>query len=68
MPSVWKSANVIPAAKSSPALDVDSDSRPISLTPIVSKILESFPYNWLLQSIRDQIDKLQFIYLFNFAK
>ena len=60
VPSLWKSANVIPAAKSSPALDVDSDFRPISLTPIVSKILESFPYNLLLQSIRDQIDKLQF--------
>ena len=60
VPSLWKSANVIPAAKSSPALDVDSDFRPISLTPIVRKILESFPYNWLLQSIRDQIDKLQF--------
>jgi hypothetical protein len=60
VPSLWKSENVIPAAKSSPALDVDSDFRPILLTPLVSKILESFPYNLLLQSIRDQIDKLQF--------
>jgi hypothetical protein len=60
VPSLWKSANVIPAAKSSTALDVDSDFRPISLTPIVSKILESFPYNWLLQPIRDQIYKLQY--------
>ena len=60
IPSLWKSVNVIPAAKSFPALDVDSDFRPILLSPIVSKILESFPCKWLLQSIRDQIDKLQF--------
>ena len=37
-----QSANVSPVPKSSPALDIDSDFRPISLTPIVSKILESF--------------------------
>ena len=39
---------------------VDSDFRPISLTPILSKILESFPYNLLLQSISEYIDKRQF--------
>lgn len=49
-----------PVAKSTPALDVDSDFRPISLTPIVSKILESFPYMWLYESVCDQIDPLQF--------
>ena len=38
-----------------PALNVDSDFRPISLTPILSKILESFPYHWLLQSIIAQV-------------
>ena len=60
VPSLWKSANVTPIPKSSPALNVDSDFRPISLTPIVSKILESFIYSWLSQSIVDQIDPLQF--------
>ena len=60
VPSLWKSANVTPVPKSSPALDVDSDFRPISLTPIISKILESFPFSWLLQSVSDQIDPLQF--------
>ena len=60
IPSLWKSANVLPIPKSSPAPNIDSDFRPISLTPILSKILESFPYRWLLQSVSNQIDPLQF--------
>ena len=60
VPSLWKSANVSPVPKSSPAQDIDSDFRPISLTAIVSKILESFPYRWPFQSIVGQIDPLQF--------
>ena len=32
----------------------------ISLTAIVSKMLESFPYRWLFQSIVGKIDPLQF--------
>ena len=49
-----------PVPKSSPALDIDSDFRTISLTTIVSKILESFPYSWLLRSVSGQNDNLQF--------
>ena len=56
--SLWKSANVSPIPKSSPAQDIDSDFRPISLTAIVSKILKSFPYRWLFQSITIQISTL----------
>jgi hypothetical protein len=58
IPSLWKSANVSHVPKSSPALDIDSDFRPISLTPIVSKVLESFPQSWLLRSVSGQIDNL----------
>ena len=60
VPSIWKAANVTPIQKSSPPKDVDSDFRPISLTPIISKILESFPYKWLLNSVSKKIDPLQF--------
>jgi hypothetical protein len=60
IPLLWKSANVSPVPKSSPALDIDSDFRPISLTQIVSKLLESFPHSWLLRSVSGQIDNLQF--------
>ena len=33
VPSRWKQANVIPVPKAHPALTVDNDLRPISLTP-----------------------------------
>ena len=58
--SMWNSTNVTPIQKCSPPHDVDSDFRPISLTPIISKILESFLYQWLLKSVADKIDPLQF--------
>jgi hypothetical protein len=51
VPTIWKAANITPIQKSSPPKDVDSDFRPISLTPIISKILESFPYKWLLNYV-----------------
>ena len=61
IPLQWKSAIVSPIPKSAPALDaVDNDFRPISLTAIISKILESFLYQWHLLSIFDKIDPLQF--------
>jgi hypothetical protein len=41
-------------------MNVDSDFIPISLTPIISKNLESFPNKWLLNSVSDKIDTLQF--------
>ena len=47
--SLWKCANVTPIPKCIPISDIDSDVRPISLTPMVSKVLKSFLYNWLLQ-------------------
>jgi hypothetical protein len=60
VPSIWNAANITPIQKSSPPKDVDSDFRPISLTPIISKILESFPYKWLLDFVSKEIDPLQF--------
>jgi hypothetical protein len=60
VPSIWKAANITPIQKSSPPKDADSDFRPISLTPIISKILESFPYKRLLDFVSKEIDPLQF--------
>lgn len=57
VPSVWKSV-VVSLPKTDLAVDVDSDFRPISLTPVVSRLLEKFPFDWLLNSIYDQIDPL----------
>ena len=40
---------------------VDSDIRPISLTPVLSKLLESFVFRWLFGYIKPaSIDPLQF--------
>ena len=41
VPELWKTADVIPLPKSRPAVSVDKDIRPISLTPIVAKVFET---------------------------
>ena len=60
MPTIWKSANVITIPKSSPPTDVNNDLRPISLTPTLSKILESFIGNWMLERISTKFDPYQY--------
>ena len=60
MPTVWKSANVVPIPKVKPTLSVDSDLRPISLTPTLSKLLESFVGQWMLEAIGNNFDMKQF--------
>ena len=40
MPSCWKMANVTPLSKQRPVSDVNLHLRPISLTPILSKVAE----------------------------
>jgi hypothetical protein len=53
LPTIWKSADVISSPKTTPVKDAASDLRPISLTPVMSKIGESFIYKWLLEAIED---------------
>ncbi len=61
IPTLWKSADVFPAApKISNPKSVDSDLRPISLTPVLSKLLESFVFRWLFGYIKQSIHPLQF--------
>ena len=38
IPALWKTAHVIPLPKKQPPRSIEKDIRPISLTPIVSKI------------------------------
>ena len=40
--------------------NIHSDLRPISLTPTLAKILESFVGQWTLEKIYDKIDTQQF--------
>ena len=60
LPHIWKCADVIPISKVCNPKSADEDLRPISLTSILSKILERFIYRWLLSSIRLHIDPYQF--------
>jgi hypothetical protein len=60
VPAVWKQANIIAVPKTKPAKSVDQDLRPISLTPTISKILESLIGRWMLNAIGDKFDNNQF--------
>ena len=42
LPTPWKEANVVPVPKQKPVQDVNKHLRPISLTPVLSKIAEEY--------------------------
>ena len=46
-PSDWKNSNIVPIPKSSSPSSSPSDYRPISLLPIISKVLERHIFNYL---------------------
>ena len=48
LPTEWKQANVTPIPKVHPPRSIQSDVRPISLTPTISKYLESFIGSYIL--------------------
>lgn len=61
LPNSWKMANVSPIPKTSPVTDVNKDLRPISLTPILSKIAEDFVVDQHLKpAVLKIIDTRQF--------
>jgi hypothetical protein len=60
IPIIWKCADVAPLPKVTPPQRLDKDLRPISLTPVVSKVMESFVHSWTWSIIKEKIDKGQF--------
>ena len=60
MPNVWKQANIVAIPKTKPPKSIEQDLRPISLTPTLSKILESLIGRWMLEKIGDKFDRKQF--------
>ena len=42
LPQSWKEADIIPIPKQKPVKDVNKHLRPISLTPILSKVAEDY--------------------------
>ena len=57
---MWKSAEIIPVPKATPARFIQSDLRPIALLPVVAKVFEGFVRQWLLESLLSTFDPLQF--------
>ena len=60
LPLDWKSANVTPIPKTNPSRSIQSDIRPISLTPVIGKHIESIVGNWVLESITTKLDPHQY--------
>lgn len=60
VPQMWKNADVCPIPKTNPPKTVEDDLRPISLTPVVTKHLESIIGAWILEVVQPIIDKYQF--------
>ena len=58
-PTAWKDSNVTPVPKVTPITGM-GDLRPISLTAIVSKVLEDFVVEWLIEDVEHIIDPSQF--------
>jgi hypothetical protein len=58
LPIDWKKANVVPIFKKGNKLEV-SNYRPVSLLPIISKVLERCILNKIIETIRPQITRLQ---------
>lgn len=58
LPAAWKVANIISILKSGLPGEV-SNYRPISLLPIVSKVMERCVYNRLIEHISSQLHNLQ---------
>ena len=61
LPSSWKRADVVPVPKQKPVEDINKHLRPISLTPIISKIAEEYIVNaYVKPAVLEQIDPQQF--------
>ena len=54
---IWKSADIVHLQKANPPKRLDKDLLPVSLTPFISKVQESFVHTWLWDSIKDKMDK-----------
>ena len=60
VPLLWKCADVLPLAKTPRPKSVESDLRPISLTAVLSKVLEGFVFSWLCTIVMPYIDPHHF--------
>ena len=61
LPYSWKRADIIPLNKQTPVSDVNKHLRPISLTPILSKVAEEYVVqDYIKPAVMQKIDPNQF--------
>ena len=61
LPIQWKEVNVIPVPKQKPVKDINNHLRPISLTPVLSKIAEEYVVDsYVKPSVLKNIDPQQY--------
>ena len=61
LPCSWKFANIVPIPKAKPVRNVNKDLRPISQTPIVSKIAEDYVVNLFVKpAVLKKLDPNQY--------
>ena len=60
VPQMWKSANVTPIAKIQNPTSIETDLRPISLTPVLGKQLEACMGCRIYDEIKEKLDSTQF--------
>ena len=60
VPQIWKQANIIAVPKVKPPVSIETDLRPISLTPTLAKQLEWFVGHRILEKVAPQINERQF--------
>ena len=61
LPPSWKEADVVAIPKEKSIQDINNHLRPISLTPILSKLAEDFVVNrYLKTAVMERIEKRQF--------
>ncbi len=61
LPSCWKQANITPIPKEKHVKDISKQLRPISLTPVLSKLAEEFVVEkYIAPAVLSTIDPFQF--------
>ena len=59
VPALWKDSSIIPIPKAK-QVHLESDTRPIALTSVLSKVFEDFVVTWIIEDVGEQIDNRQF--------
>ena len=61
LPPSWKEADIVPIPKQKPVNDVNKDLRPISLTPVLSKVAEEYVVGCFVKpAVLKKVDPQQF--------